>query len=78
MFFKETYSDVYSKWPNNNNNNNNNNNASEEEYVQLKLSYSSLFLYKKIVIFHWKIRLCLISYILSLPNLIQIYSWIDQ
>ena len=46
MFFKETYSDVYSKWPNNNNN------ASEEEYVQLKLSYSSLFLYKKIVIFH--------------------------
>ena len=52
MFFKEIYSDVYSKWPNNNNNNNNNNNASEEEYVQLKLSYSSLFLYKKIVIFH--------------------------
>ena len=49
MFFKETYSDVYSKWPNNINNNNN---ASEEEYVQLKLSYSSLFLYKKIVIFH--------------------------
>ena len=48
MFFKEIYSDVYSKWPNNNNNNN----ASEEEYVQLKLSYSSLFLYKKIVIFH--------------------------
>ena len=37
MFFKETYSDIYSKWPNNNNN------TSTEEYVQLKLSYSSLF-----------------------------------